>query len=89
VQALALRHGDRLRVILASMIDDPVTVALSLPVGAVATIRRLDDETFTSAAAEPEVFRHETVPLSGSGGVIEVVLPPFGLATIDAAAPHQ
>jgi hypothetical protein len=83
VQALALRKGGRLRVILANMTDDPIDVALSLPEGAVATIRRLDEETFTSAAVEPEVFRHENLPLTGSGGAVDVTLPPFGLATID------
>jgi hypothetical protein len=86
VQALALRDGNCLRVVLASMTDEPVDVALLLPATGTVTIRRLDDETFTVAASEPEAFRHATEPLSGTGGAVTVTLRPFGLATIDVLA---
>ena len=44
-QALALRDGDRVRVILANMSDEPLTVSLEIPGAGDATVRRLDDRT--------------------------------------------
>src|SRR5215213_2404801 len=44
-QALALRDGDRVRVILANMGDELLTVSVEVPGAGAATVRRLDDRT--------------------------------------------
>ena len=61
VQALALRDGDRVRVILANMTDEPLSVRSGDSGAGAATVRRLDDRTVYLAATDPVAFR-------GSGG---------------------
>jgi hypothetical protein len=84
VQALALRDGRRLRVILANMRNAPARVLLDLPDLSGATMRRLDAATAFEAASEPAAFRESREPLTVSDGAVTIALPPFGLATIDA-----
>lgn len=84
VQALALRDGERLRVILANMREEPARVALDLPGGSGATVRRLDAANALEAATETEAFRAAREPLAASDDQLPIALPPFGLATIDA-----
>jgi hypothetical protein len=86
VQALALRAGDRVRVILANMTDEPLSVALEIPGASAATVRRLDDRTVLLAASDPNEFRGSTQPIGVSDGVVSVNLPPFGLATVDVTS---
>lgn len=80
VQAVALRHGDNLRVILANMSDSTVQTTLQLPAHDGATLRRLDADTAFYAASEPEQFRQSAVPWERDS---TVELPPGGLVTID------
>ncbi|MDF2758649.1 MAG: hypothetical protein K0S99_1281, partial [Thermomicrobiales bacterium] len=83
VQALALRDGDRVRVILANMGDESLAVALEVPGASAATVRRLDDRTVFLAATDPGAFRASAEPIGMTDGTVSVDLPPFGLATVD------
>ena len=83
VQALALRDGDRVRVILANMSDEPLSVSLEIPGVGAATVRRLDDRTVYLAATDPHGFRASAQPIDATNGTVMVDLPPFGLATVD------
>jgi hypothetical protein len=82
-QALALRNGDRVRVVLANMSDEPLTVSLEIPRAGDATVRRLDDQTVSLAATDPVEFRSSAQPIEVIDGSVSVDLPPFGLATVD------
>jgi hypothetical protein len=83
VQALALRDGERVRVVLANMSDEPLTVSLEIPVAGGATVRRLDDRTVSLAATDVVEFRSSVQPIGMTDGSVSVDLPPFGLATVD------
>jgi hypothetical protein len=83
VQALALRDGERMRVILAHMGYEPLTVSLEIPGLDAATMRRLDDRTVYLAATDPHGFRASWQPIGATNGTVMVDLPPFGLATVD------
>jgi hypothetical protein len=84
VQALALRDGNRVRVVLANMGDESLSVSLEIPGAAAATVRRLDDATVYLAATDPGAFRASAEPIGVRDGTVTVDLPPFGLATVDA-----
>jgi hypothetical protein len=83
VQALALRDAERIRVILANMTDEPLSVSLEIPGAGDATARRLDDRTVYLAATDPAAFRGSWQPIGATNGSVMVDLPPFGLATVD------
>jgi hypothetical protein len=83
VQALALRDGGRVRVVLANMTDEPLSVSLEVPGRRVATVRHLDDRTVHLAAIDPGAFRGSTEPIDLTDESLNVDLPPFGLATLD------
>jgi D-apionolactonase len=84
VQALALRDGDRMRVLLANMTGDPIEVTLHLPGAGGADVRQLDDRSFTGAAADPRAFRESTQQVEFADSVAKVALPPFAVATLTA-----
>lgn len=83
VQALVLRDGDKLRVLLANMTGAPISIDLDLPAVSSASMRRLDSDTAMAAATEPAKYRSATEPLLDSTSPLSVELPPFGLATLD------
>jgi hypothetical protein len=84
VQALALRSGDRVRVILANMTDEPLQVSLEVPGGGEASVRPLTDETVYQAATDVRAFRESFQPLGVVKGTVSIDLPPCGLVTFDA-----
>ena len=84
VQALALRDGDRLRVLLANMSDDAVDVAVDLGRARDGAMRLLDEETFALAASDAGAFRAMTQPIPIADGAASIALPPFAVATVDA-----
>jgi len=84
VQALALCDDARLRVILANMGGDPVTVSLRLPDVTGARLRRLDSSTFLSAGTDATAYRRSGEQFAMTAGTTTIELPPHGLATIDA-----
>jgi hypothetical protein len=83
VQALALRDGNRVRVVLANMTDETLSVSLDVPGAGTAAVRRVDDRTVHLAAADPGTFRGSGQPIDVTDGAVDVDVPPFGLATID------
>jgi hypothetical protein len=83
VQALGLRDGGRVRVILANMSDEPLPVSLEISGVRDATVRRLDDQTAFLAATDPDRFRRTAEPIAATNETVIVDLPPFGLATVE------
>ncbi len=81
--ALVLRSGDRLRVMLVNMTAEPQTVTLDgLP--AEVQIRTLDETTFESASTDPVAFRRQigdTLPTAD--GRLTLSLRPYGYVRID------
>jgi hypothetical protein len=84
VQALALRDGSRVRLVLANMRDGDATVTLDVAGLQAATQRALDAETAFAAANDAGAFREAVTPITPEGE-IRVTLPPFGLVTIDGS----
>ncbi len=94
VEALALRsphgspRGDRLRVLVASFVDAPRTVRLTLPVGPEtreATVRSLDETNAEHAMASGSVHTPlAEAPIAVEDGVVELTLGPFAVARVDA-----
>jgi hypothetical protein len=82
VQALALRDGTRVRLVLANMRDEDATVTVDLAGLHDATQRALNADTVFSAASDAGAFR-ASVTLITEPGELTVTLPPFGLVTID------
>ncbi|MFN8592623.1 MAG: hypothetical protein U0031_14285, partial [Thermomicrobiales bacterium] len=83
VQALALRDGKRVRVILANMRDEPAQVQLEIPGAGETRVRRLDTDSVFLAASDPDTFRATSEPLGEAGPVLTLNLGPNGLATVD------
>ncbi len=84
MEALALRLGDRLRVLVASFQDASRTVRLALPALEDATIRILDETTYAKATRDRAAFRAGAGdPLPIQANVATLELQPFGVATID------
>jgi hypothetical protein len=82
VQALALRVGSRLRLVLANMRDGNATVMVDAAGLSEATRRPLNAGTVFAAASDSRTFRDGVTPIADPGA-IRVTLPPFGLVTID------
>lgn len=83
VQALALRADNRTRVLLANMMDEAIDVTLHLSGMAEATVRWLDDQSYTFAATDPAAFRSSARPAPVEDGVFGVSLSPYAVATLD------
>ncbi len=82
---LALREGDRLRVLVGSFADDQRTVRLMLPPLEDARVSFLDETTYAEATLDGAAFRARPgTPLPLQGGVATLNLRPFAVATIDA-----
>ncbi|MBI4606573.1 MAG: hypothetical protein HY721_31815 [Planctomycetes bacterium] len=83
VECLALRHGGRLRLIVANLLpeDQAVQVAgLEVP----ARVRPLDETTALEAMRSPEKFRSRRRPeVLPDCGRLQLMLLPFAVATID------
>ena len=84
VESLALRHDGRRALLLANLTDDPQRVRVR-PFAAAVDIRRLDEANARQSMTDPEKFRagsRET--RHASNDTLELTLPPFGLARLDA-----
>jgi hypothetical protein len=80
VEAVALRNGSRVRVLLANLTNEEREVRLDLPGAAELTVRVLDETTYEEAAADPAFLIHPGEPVTRS----RLTLPPFALACIDS-----
>jgi hypothetical protein len=83
-QALALRSGDRLRVLLANFADEERTLTVSLPGLAGATVRTLDETTYETSLSDPKQLLTGTAQdVDASGGQVDLTLRPFAVACLD------
>ncbi|HYO30326.1 MAG TPA: hypothetical protein VER37_07065, partial [Thermomicrobiales bacterium] len=89
VEALAVRLDGRLTVLLANLQDDSVEVSLSLPTFVPIHLRMLDETTFELAATEPERFRQQQRTVSDTGGVVNISLLPYAVATLAMDEPVE
>ncbi len=84
VEALALRDGERLRVLVANLTPQRQRVVVgSLPDGDV-TLRVLDEETAVEAGDDPESFRARAESATVQGGKLELELKPYAVARVEA-----
>lgn len=84
VESLALRHDGRRTMLLANLTDDPQRVRVGSFAAAV-DIRRLDETNAQQAMMDPEHYRSGTRETHGaSNDTLELTLPPFALARLDA-----
>jgi hypothetical protein len=69
VEALAVRDGNRVRVLVANFQDRPAIVRLALPAVRALTIRSLDESAFERAASDPAFFlgSDETITAAEDG----------------------
>ena len=83
VESLALRIGDRTRILLANMTNTPQQVRI--PLGAIhARVRTLDERTAAMAMPDPAQFRADAGTLIKSvDGKAKIDLLPYGIACID------
>ncbi|MDQ2653598.1 MAG: hypothetical protein M3Z20_11225 [Chloroflexota bacterium] len=82
VQALALRDGPRVRVVLANMRAEEATVTVDVAGLHDLTQRALDADTVFAAASKAGAFRQTTTSIAETG-ILTLTLLPFGLVTID------
>jgi hypothetical protein len=83
VDGLALRKGDKTRVLLANLSAEPQRIRVGDLSGRV-WVRRLDERNAEDAMRSPEAFRVERGELvQTAGGVLELELLPYGMARID------
>ena len=83
LQALALRDGERLRVMLANMTEDPVDAALDVGAARKVAVRQLDADSVYQAASDPDAFRASSQPIGPIDEGLTLTLPPFALTTLD------
>ena len=79
VEALALRDAAGLHLLLANLTPEPREVALELPSGRTAQMRRLNDRSVASATATSQDFRRSGTPLDQP----VIALAPFEVVRID------
>jgi hypothetical protein len=83
VEALALRDGDRARLLVANLGPEPCQVRIE-GLGGEAQVRLLDETTAEEAMQAPEAFRaRRGVRARGAAGAIDLALRSYGLARLD------
>lgn len=83
IEAIALVHGDRFRLLLASFVSQVADVEVYLP--AVTNLRRrsLDETSYDLAADDPLGFRQSMDPLPAGDNPLIVRLRPYAVVTVD------
>jgi D-apionolactonase len=82
-EALAVRAGDRVRILVANFEDAPRTVALRAPL-ADATVRTLDETNVEAATTDVDHLRAAGgTTVATEGGAITLDMHPFAVARID------
>jgi hypothetical protein len=82
VEALALRRGDALRVLVANLTPVPQRCVIRpLPDGAF-PLRTLDETSAIEAAEQPATFRRRLEPVTISGGELELALRPYAFVSL-------
>jgi hypothetical protein len=82
-EALVLRRGERLLVLLANVSPDAQHVTVQGAGERAGTIRVLDEESASGAMTDPAAFRSSAPPIEASGGRLELDLRPYAVARIE------
>ena len=83
-EAIAVRSGDRVRVLVANLTDESRRVSVAMSGLARGMVRTLDDATYEAAAGNATFFAAEGgEPVAATGGGFTVELGPFAVARID------
>jgi D-apionolactonase len=83
VEGIALRQGERLRLMLANTTPHPQTIAIHGFANSF-NLRTLDETNFDSATRDPQSYRAQSpTPLTAQDGRFELTLLPYALATLD------
>ena len=86
-EALVLHRAGKTRIILANLGASWESVLLAVPgLQGEVLVRHLDERNAMEAMMDPESFRADPgKAVSAEGGMVELALPPYGLARIDSA----
>jgi len=83
-EAIAVRHGDRLRVLVANLTDQERVIELAGPLATV-SVRALDETTYAKAATDATFFRDPGGEhIEARDGRLQLALRPFAVARLDA-----
>lgn len=85
VGAVALQTRDGLRVLVANFKCEETAVELLIPVAGNVLVRCLDENSFTEATANPEVFRTHRERVEAEKGIVRLKLLPYGVAFVEAS----
>jgi len=88
VEAIALRRGDQVRVLVASVVNEPMTVVLDVPPLVDLRMRSLDERTFLLAATDRDAFVATTMPIPVPIGLMTLDLLPFAVVCLDGRPPN-
>lgn len=86
VGVAAARLEGRVRALVANIGNDPLRVALTLPVRGDLSLRRLDETTVVAAGADPATYRESADTLPHDYGTFELDLAPYATVTIEGRA---
>jgi hypothetical protein len=84
-EALAVRHGNRMHVILANLTAQPQQVTVGPIAAKQVQARVLDETTVRTARSEPESFRASGTRRPVEGGRVVLQLAPYAIARLDEA----
>lgn len=82
-EALAIRRGDRLLLLVANLSPDEQAVTIDGLDSVAGTIRVLDEGSAMRAMLEPAAFRSSIEPIEASGSRLELDLQPYAVARIE------
>jgi hypothetical protein len=86
VEALAARHGDALRLLVANLTPRPQQCELAPLEDGRAHVRVLDEQSYPTATGAPERFRSEPEEVDVGDGTLALELAPFAVARVDVPA---
>ncbi len=83
-EALAVRKGDRVRMLIGGFNEDERQVTVSIGSLQNVRIRLLDESTYAAASSDPAFFtRGDGASISAAEGTVAFTLKPFAIACID------
>jgi hypothetical protein len=82
-ETLAVRAGDRVRILVASFSEEARTVTRTAPGLRDAVVRMLDEESYDVAAEDPSFFTRGGEPVSVTDGAFSLSMRPFAVACIE------
>lgn len=88
-EALALRHGDRVRLLITSFSEAQRQITVSAPGLQHANVRYLDETTYLAAADEPALLTRGGEPLSVEQARFDLSLRPFAIACVDGTLANR